>query len=305
MSDKLHNMTAGGDQHVEPKAYALSEQYEIPGHNLDTENSIIREMCMGNKLYKVQEKQVSQDELKKLDDGKMVAVSAPVTNPRSQNMGGCTSFVTVMTRVTGTHCWYTYQYPDPVTGLSLTFQHQGTATKAVDCCVFGTAPLLSPGPQCWCGQINANTLAQCGAVDISTLTQCGSSTSSPRSHIENWSPDLMAWLPTPPQCRFTVQKMLPGQSCTLVLDIEVLRLGQEEDCQTGGSQMSVSIGHSQAAVCGQATKQEGGLVTLSGGQENPLVLAWPANIDTATIMIQSGLQGQMGQKWAFKVMQNC
>ena len=93
MSDKLHNMTAGGDQHVEPKAYALSEQYEIPGHNMDTENSIIREMCRGNKLYKVQEKQVSQDELKKLDDGKMVAVSAPVTNPRSQNMGGCTSSV--------------------------------------------------------------------------------------------------------------------------------------------------------------------------------------------------------------------
>ena len=39
--------------------------------------------------------------------------------------------------------------------------------------------------------------------------------------------------------------------------------------------------------------------------ENPLVLAWPANIDTATIMIQRGLPGQMGQKWAFKVMQNC
>ena len=93
MSDKLHNMTAGGDQHVEPKAYALSEQYEIPGHNLETENSIIQDMCRGNKLYKVQEQEVSQDELKKLDDGKMVAVSAPVTNPRSQNMGGCTSSV--------------------------------------------------------------------------------------------------------------------------------------------------------------------------------------------------------------------
>ena len=93
MSDKHHNMTAGGDQHVEPKAYALSEQYEIPGHNLDTENSIIQEMCRGNKLYKVQEKQVPQDELKKLDDGKMVAVSAPVTNLRSQNIGGCASSV--------------------------------------------------------------------------------------------------------------------------------------------------------------------------------------------------------------------
>ena len=39
--------------------------------------------------------------------------------------------------------------------------------------------------------------------------------------------------------------------------------------------------------------------------ENPLVLAWPADIDTATIMIQSGSRGQMGQKWAFKVLQNC
>lgn len=67
-----------------------------------------------------------------------------------------------MTRVTGTHCWYTYHYPDPVTSLSLTFQHQGVATKAVDCCVFGTAPLNPPGPTCWCGQINANTLTQCG-----------------------------------------------------------------------------------------------------------------------------------------------
>jgi hypothetical protein len=60
--------------------------------------------------------------------------------------------------------------------------------------------------------------------------------------------------------------MLPGHICTLVLDIEVLRLGQEEDCQTGGSQVKVNIGPSQAAVCGRSTRQEGGLVTLSGGQ---------------------------------------
>ena len=157
-----------------------------------------------------------------------------------------------------------------------------------------------------------------GAEDIPTLTQCGSTTSAPMTHIENWSPDLMTWSRTPPQCSFTVQKVLPGAICSLVLDIEVLSLGQEEDCEEGGGQVRVIIGQTQAAVCGQAG-QEKGKVRLAGGQgqyqlecgddqlscsENPLVVAWPAHVDTATIMVESG-QGGQGQKWAFKVVQNC
>ena len=47
MSEKLLNMTAGGDQHVEPKAYALREQYEISGHNLDSEKSKSKK-CAGD-----------------------------------------------------------------------------------------------------------------------------------------------------------------------------------------------------------------------------------------------------------------
>jgi len=305
MSDKHHNMSSGGDQNIEPKSYALHEEHEILGHKLDSENSVIQDSCRGNKLYRVTDRTLSEDELKKLDAGKMVPVKAPVTKTRQQDTGGCTSSVTVMTRVTGTHCWYTYRYPDPITGLSLTFQHLGMATKSVDCCIFGTAPLPTSGPQCWCGQINANTLAQCGAADIPTYSQCGSTSSNARSHIENWSPDLMAWAKTPQLCSFNIQKMAPGQTCTLVIDIEVLHLGREKECQSGAGQVIVSIGQTKETICGIAAQEEAGVVKLTSGQENPLVMTWPAGTNMATVMILSGAQQDIGQKWAFKVLQNC
>ena len=91
-----HNITAGGDQTVEPVASVMREEYELPGHHLEYENSVIQDMCRGNRLFKVQELEVSQDEVKKLDAGKMVAVSAPVTNMGSHTLGGCSSSVVII-----------------------------------------------------------------------------------------------------------------------------------------------------------------------------------------------------------------
>ena len=81
MSDKHHNMSSGGDQNIEPKSYALHEESEILGHKLDSENSVIQDSCRGNKLYRVTDRTLSEDELKKLDAGEMIPVKAPVTKP--------------------------------------------------------------------------------------------------------------------------------------------------------------------------------------------------------------------------------
>ena len=78
---------------LEAKAFALTEEEEISNHHLEAENIVIQDMCQGSKLFKVKEKKVSTEDMKKLSDGKMVPTSAPVMNPGSHNMGGCSSEV--------------------------------------------------------------------------------------------------------------------------------------------------------------------------------------------------------------------
>ena len=39
--------------------------------------------------------------------------------------------------------------------------------------------------------------------------------------------------------------------------------------------------------------------------DNPVILPWPAGIDTATVMVLSSSQGEPGIKWAFKLIQQC
>ena len=73
-----------------------------------------------------------------------------------------------------------------------------------------------------------------GAENIPTISDCGSSTQYERTHIENWSPNLMRWMPSARTCQFTVKKQSPGQHCTLVLDVEVLNLDTDGVCQPQG-----------------------------------------------------------------------
>ena len=60
--------------------------------------------------------------------------------------------------------------------------------------------------------------------------------------------------------------MAPGQTCTLVIDIEVLHLGREKECQSGAGQVIVSIGQTKETICGIAEREEAGVVKLTSGQ---------------------------------------
>lgn len=91
MSEKMSNISS--NESLEAKTYALTEEDELSNHHLGAENIIIQDMCQGSKLFKVKEKKVSTETMKKLSDGKMVPTSAPVMNPGSHSMGGCSSEV--------------------------------------------------------------------------------------------------------------------------------------------------------------------------------------------------------------------
>ena len=105
-----------------------------------------------------------------------------------------------------------------------------------------------------------------GAENIPTITDCGSSTQYERTHIENWSPNHMRWMPSAKTCQFTVEKQSPVQPCTLVLDVEVLKLDTDGVCQPQGGKLILRLGPSQVDVCGHDLGHQAGQVKLSGNQ---------------------------------------